>query len=87
MCHRCHFRYDDVNGDLRGQPSPLRGTPRPENYGRSWNGKLDEAKVREIRRLLAEGELSVRAIGIKFDVSHGQITKIRDGKNWYWLDD
>ena len=64
----------------------MRGVPRPENYGHSWNGKLDEAKVQEIRRLLAEGELSLRAIGRKFDVAHGQIIKIRDGKNWYWLD-
>lgn len=43
--------------------------------------KLNEEKVRSIRRLLAEG-MSERSIAKKFGVSRGSISDIRSGRTW-----
>ncbi len=52
--------------------------PRGERKG---NAKLTEQDVREIRRLLADGE-TLRAIASSFGVSKGPITMISRGKSW-----
>lgn len=46
--------------------------------------KLSENQVREIRSL--KGELSLRRIASRFDVSVGAVRGIHDGINWAWLE-
>ena len=46
------------------------------------NGKLSEHQVREIKRLLADGELSKVNIGRLFDVNESTIRKIETGETW-----
>ena len=54
--------------------------PRGERHGSS---KLTEDDVREIRRLI--GQRSHRSIAKLFNVSNSQISNIRTGKTWSWL--
>lgn len=44
--------------------------------------KLNEEKVREIKRLLFESDLTQKQIADKFEVSPGRITEIKNGKSW-----
>lgn len=46
------------------------------------NGKLSEHQVRDIDRLLDDGELSIAAIGRLYNVNESTIRKIRDGLIW-----
>jgi hypothetical protein len=47
--------------------------------------KLTEIDVREIHRLLAEGQLNTDAIGAQFNVSRATINHIRRGSTWSHL--
>ena len=46
------------------------------------NAKLTEKEVREIKRLLEQGDMSQTEIGDMFGVICGQISNINTGKNW-----
>mgnify|MGYP001586362219 FL=1 len=52
---------------------------------KSGKAKLTKAKVLHIRQLIAEGVLSLRAIGRKYGVSVDCIIDIRDGRTWWHL--
>lgn len=54
------------------------GTHRGEKHGKAI---LTEIKVREIKKLLAEGK-NCKTIGTLFGVSDAVIRAIRNGKNW-----
>ena len=43
---------------------------------------LNDDQVREVRRLIAEDALSLRAIGRRFNCSHYVLLNIRDGKTY-----
>lgn len=47
--------------------------------------KFTEAQVREVRRLLSDGEISQRAIARRFSVSNPTIISIKTRKTWGWL--
>jgi hypothetical protein len=47
---------------------------------------LTEDKVRQIRRLLAEGQHTQRAIGAMFRVSRGAVKDIKYGRSWGWVE-
>ena len=48
----------------------------------SGTAKLNEEKVREIKKLLSENKLTQNEIGIKYNVSHRTISNIKIGKSW-----
>jgi hypothetical protein len=49
---------------------------------RSPNSKLDEEKIREIRRLSSEGKLKKYQIGNLFGISYQQVTSICKRRAW-----
>jgi len=51
---------------------------------KNHRAKLNEEKVRTIRQLLKDGA-GVRELGVKFNVSHVSISKIKHRKSWNWL--
>mgnify|MGYP001607602161 CR=1 FL=1 len=65
-------------GYNRPKPPP-RSPPRGED---AWHAKLTEAQVREVRVLLAEGRLSMRAIGRTYGIAHESVRKIAKGLSW-----
>ena len=48
----------------------------------SGTAKLNEEKVKEIKKLLSENKLTQNEIGIKYNVSHRTISNIKIGKSW-----
>jgi hypothetical protein len=54
-------------------------TPRGETHG---SAKLNNEKVRQIRKLLSETSLTLTAIGERFDVSRVTIRFIKTGHTW-----
>ena len=48
----------------------------------SGTAKLNEEKVKEIKKLLSENKLTQSEIGIKYNVSHRTISNIKIGKSW-----
>lgn len=44
--------------------------------------KLTEAKVAQIKKLLAKGKMMKKKIAEKYEVSHTQINRIESGENW-----
>lgn len=65
---------DDMHAKKRWRPGVLHGS-------HNGNAKLDEAAVREIRRMIAGGVTNV-AIGRIFGVTDDAISLIRLGKKW-----
>jgi hypothetical protein len=53
--------------------------------GNHHNQKLTPARVREIRILLAEGNLTQIAIAKQYDVHKSTISSINTGYGWGWL--
>lgn len=49
---------------------------------RHWKAKLNEQDVREIKRLIAEDNLTVRQLAKQFAVDYTTIAKIKHGKAW-----
>lgn len=84
-----------LNGDkLDNRPENLEWTTKGENTKHAWRtglvdlrgennpgAKLNELRVRYIRRLLAKG-VSAHSLAIVAGVSQSLITKIRDGERW-----
>jgi hypothetical protein len=62
-------------------------------HGRNNRGEdhpmatLNVDQVKEIKKLLKENRLHEHQIGELFGVSRDVVSKIRQGKNWGWLDD
>lgn len=52
---------------------------------KSWKSKLTEDKVKEIKILLMEGQLTQKEIASKFGIKHGMITNIYKKKYWWWV--
>ena len=44
--------------------------------------KLNEKKVAQIKKYLAQGKMMKKKIAEKYDVSHTQINRIESGENW-----
>lgn len=90
-CHNCgnghlgcitprHLRWDTKSAnqmDRVGHSTSNRGRAHPQSV-------LTESKVREIRRLLAEGHKGVD-IAARFGVAEQTVCEIKKGRNWGWL--
>lgn len=63
----------------------LYGKDHPQHGTNSRFNKLSESDVREIRRLCASGEHTLREIAEMFGVVHGVISNIKQGRKWGWL--
>lgn len=74
--HLCRVR-DCVN------PDHLEIVTTAENNRRSTLAKLSKEKVKEIRCLLSEGELSQNKIGKLYGVSQTCISKIKNNIRWF----
>ena len=60
---------------------------RAANLGSKSSGsKLIESQVREIKKLLATGELTQRAIASMYGVKEGAISKIKLGITWSYIE-
>lgn len=75
LCRPCHIRHHG--------PQLWRG-PRPGNTAVS---KLTGEIVRRIRKILATGLLTNAELGRLFDVTPENISAIRDGKTWRYIED
>lgn len=81
VCHKCDNR-SCVN------PEHLfAGTPTDNNHdmfkkGRNSAIKLNEHKVKEIKKLINEGNISLRKIAKIYGVHHINISKIKNGIVW-----
>ena len=51
-------------------------------YGSVTNSKLNEEKVIQIKKLVAEGKINLKEIADKFGVNQGTINKINKGATW-----
>ena len=90
VCHHCdnpscvnprHLFLGTPKDNRRDAIRKGRVPSRGEKNNRS---KLTENDVREIRKRLAQGELSQRDIGNEFGVSNQTVSNIKLGKNWNW---
>ena len=89
VCHRCDNRQcvnpdhlflgtiADNQQDMKSKGRGTRGT-------RDRHAKLDEKKVKEIRRLYSKGVLQ-RKIGRMFGVHQANVSMIVKRKTWAWL--
>ncbi len=65
----------------RTRPKPTTKKKRKKKATR--NGRpLTEAKVRSIRKLLKDSDLTIKAIGQKYGVSTSMISAISSGRAW-----
>ena len=71
------WRFDEGEDEPELEPAPV-ATPSP--VGQPI--KLNEGKVRDIKRLLAQGEMSIANIARLYGVNESTIRKIRDGLIW-----
>lgn len=53
--------------------------------GRTGNVKLNETRVRLIRKKLAEGKTRMKLIAKQFGISEMQLYRIKSGQNWGWV--
>jgi DNA-binding XRE family transcriptional regulator len=87
VCHTCDNRKC-VNPDHLFLGTPQDNMDDMKNKGRSRKGsqhgraKLNEEQVLEIKRLLAEKDLTHEKIAKRFGVSRQTITHIKNGKYW-----
>jgi hypothetical protein len=78
--NRTNNHYSNLRWMELGENSSTRvGRPKGESYGAS---KLTDENVLKIRKLLAEGKLSQRAIGDMFEVHKSTISLIHRNKIW-----
>lgn len=85
-CHSCdnppcinrhHLRWDTPQGNIDDRQQRARHMHGSSHY----KAKLDENKVREIRRRLDEGE-DEHALAEEYGVTHGSIWFIHKGRTW-----
>jgi len=68
------------------------GTPVENRHGRNNRGEdhpmtnLTVKEVKQIKNLLEESTLTESHIGEMFGVSRDVVSKIKQGKNWGWLE-
>ena len=93
VCHTCDNPWcckpDHlwVGTEQENQDDMYRKGRDPLRFGENNPGAvLNEDKVREIKRLLAEGRHKQTEIGAMFRVSKGAIWDIKHGKNWNWVE-
>ena len=55
------------------------------SYARRKRYKLNEDRVRMIRRKLAEGKTRMRIIAKQFGITEMQLYRIKTGENWGWV--
>ena len=76
--------YHEILGRLKKELVLMsENRPRGEQITAS---KLTEKDVREIRALLAEGNLTQTAIGERYGVTVKAVNHIARGRSWAWLD-
>jgi len=86
-CHNDGNPSNNFTGNLRWDTSKnnhkdqvLHGT---DNSGfRNPNVKLNDLKLRVIRRLLEDDYLTQREIAKLFHISYGHISRIKAGQSW-----
>jgi group I intron endonuclease len=85
---------------LKGKPSPLKGTKRPDEFGKKISAskkgvprskehilatsKLTEEQVREIKSLIRAG-VPNNEIAEKYHVYRDTISRIKNNKTWAWV--
>jgi hypothetical protein len=69
--------------DMRAKGRDGYGKNRGMGNGMVW---LSDDNVRQIRRLLAEGQHTQREIGEMFGVGRVAISNIKNGRRWAWLE-
>lgn len=74
--HRCR-QLDCVN------PTHLEPVTHAENVRRGASSKLSATDVKEIRALLATGELTQIELGTRYGVQSAAISKIKTGRKWH----
>lgn len=76
--HVSNLRYDTAAGNVRDairHGTQIRGS-------RQHLAKLDDARVAEIKRLLVETTLTLRAIAAQFGITSTTVLHIRQGRTW-----
>lgn len=79
-CRLENLRYDTRKGNMSDCVKHGR-TSRGE---RRWNSVLTEDKVREVKKLLNDGE-KITTVSRYMQVSVGAISNIKHGRAWAWL--
>jgi len=83
--HVENLRWGTQKDNIRDMYSKGRGGDKGLKGEKNPLSKLTEANVREIRRLLAEGEKNQTEIGEMSGVSKALISQIKTGKRWKHL--
>jgi len=69
---------EELTKHLFNHPNAIKG-----RFGDISKGpKLTEPKVVAIKKLLAKGKLTMKAIAEKYDISDMQVYRIKSGENW-----
>ena len=91
VCHTCDNRACVNPGHLfigdaatNMQDCISKGRTKYMNGSELPQAKLNEDKVRKIKKMLREG-IGQRLIGLKFGVGRGAIQDIKRRKNWGWV--
>ncbi len=91
VCHHCD-NPGCINPDHLFLGTPLDNMQDAAKKGRTARGSnhsissLTEEEVHEIREIIAEGDWSQRDIADAFGVHQPQISRIKHGKSWAWLE-
>lgn len=67
------------------QPEVIAWKPRAMAFPKGRTAKLNEAQVREIKRLLKESNMNYTQISNLFGVGASTIQNIACGRNWGWV--
>ena len=76
------YTYPDLNVD----PATHAVDDGPESQPKTFTGSvLSQCQVREIKRLLAQSEMSIVGIAKLYNVNESTIRKIKTGETWSWV--
>lgn len=75
--------FDDLSEGVCGEETPAPAQPGPSVHATS--SKLNQHQVRDIKRLLKQGDLTLVEIAALHDVNESTIRKIRNGETWTWV--
>lgn len=84
-----HLDYDKLNNDMHnlawvdeeGLKQHNNNNPNIQRK-RATGHKLNEAKVKAIKKLVKSNKTRLRVIAKRFDISHTHLNRIRHGENW-----